>query len=638
MLKINVQYTYTISISKNLYKKQYCTYNTENIITFKLCEREDGSMKENTQFQISFSNLTINTCFNYHYVVPDYQREYVWDQAEVEQLLSDLTEAFSTNRHKDYFLGTIVTYKTDNHFELIDGQQRLTTFFILLCALRKIYNENKEPTTVIDNLIFSPVMNEDGDTVSSYRLQLQYEEASNYLELIYLLQDAPKQVSASGERLFGAFDSIVIFLSEKIPSFADLKKFASFLLHKTRFIQIETYDITDALKIFETINQRGVGLNPMDLLKNMIFRQVDRSKFKELNMKWKEITSALESINEKPLRFLRYFIMSNYDVSNLRDGIIREDQIYKWLSNNNKQCKYRERPFEFVQRMKANVDNYVAFLKPSDAENGNIHLVNIPLLAGRSYKLHLMLMLSASQMESTAQAEFKKIVESVVYYTVINRITTNLTERTFAGWCPVIRKIRTLDDLKVFVDRHIIPTVNSWKENNDHNFLRLGLNSMQQYRVKFIIAKITAYVDALRIGKTNIGDLSTYMDSGVEIEHIMPQTCPDKSKYGVNDEEFSLYINRLGNLTLLENSINKSIQNDDYSAKSIAYQQSKFYLTKSIPALVDQGGQTAITRTNKKLSAWSAWNRDAIESRQAMLYCLSEEIWGIQTGATSNEG
>jgi len=584
---------------------------------------------ENTQIQIGFSSLTINTCFQNHYVVPDYQREYVWDQTQVERLLSDLNDAYSEDRKKDYFLGTVVTYKTSNHFELIDGQQRITTFFIILCALRKLYNENNEPSAVVDNLIYSPIMNDDGDTVPSYHLQLQYEEACNYLEQIYSLMPAPKQLSASGERLFGAFDSIITYFAEKMPNFSDLKKFASFLLQKTKFIQIETFDITDALKIFETINQRGVGLNPMDLLKNMIFRQVDRSKFKELNMKWKEITTVLESIDEKPLRFLRYFIMSNYDVSNIKDGILREDQIYDWLSCNNTQCHFVEKPFDFVQQMKANVDRYVAYLKPTEMDNGNIHLSNIPLLAGRQYKLHLMLLLSASKMEPPVLSNFKKMVESVVYYTVINRITTNSTERTFAGWCPEIRNIKTWEDLNAFKRKCILPTVNSWKVNGQQFFSQLGLNSLQQYRVKFIMAKISAYIDSLRIGKTDTGILATYMDSGVEIEHIMPQTCYDKTSYGVNDEEYSSLINRLGNLTLLENSINKSIHNDDYASKSIAYQQSKFYLTKSISGLVDQGSDTAITRTNKKLTAWGVWNKESIEARQQMLYRLSEEIWGI---------
>lgn len=64
-------------------------------------------------------------------------------------------------------------------------------------------------------------------------------------------------------------------MTDCFPAITDLKKFVVFLLNKTSFIRIETYDITDALKIFETINQRGKGLDPMDLLKKMVFRQVD---------------------------------------------------------------------------------------------------------------------------------------------------------------------------------------------------------------------------------------------------------------------------------------------------------------------------------------------------------------------------
>ena len=107
----------------------------------------------------------------------------------------------------------------------------------------------------------------------------------------------------------------------------------------------------------------------------------------------------------------------------------------------------------------------------------------------------------------------------------------------------------------------------------------------------------------------------------------MPQTCADKELYGMNDEDFSVYINRLGTLTLLENSINKSIHNDVYANKSKAYKQSKFYLTSSLSELVNQGHDTAINRTNSLLFAWSDWNKRSIEERQEMLYRLSEMIW-----------
>ena len=579
---------------------------------------------------IKYNDHSISSAFKDHYIVPDYQREYVWNDEQVEQLLFDLLDAYNTDNKKAYFLGTIVTYDSGSQFELIDGQQRLTTFFVLLCAIKRIYISLGEPTSVIDNLVYSPTMNNDGDVINLYHLQLQYEDAGNCLELIEKGEGRPNYLTQSGERLFDAFKTIQDFLNERFSDLASLKKFVVFLLNKTSFIRIETYDIADALKIFETINQRGKGLDPMDLLKNMIFRQVDRSKFKELNMNWKSITRSLEKIDEKPLRFLRYFIMANYDTSGEKDGILREDQIYTWLTNNNEQCHYEEAPFQFVQKMAQNVDLYVKCRVPDGTQGGNVHLKNIALLAGKSYKLHLMLMLAASNMNADALAKFKAVLESVVYYTVINKIATNVTERTFALWCKDVRNIVTPEDLDGFVNCTIIPTVNDWKMNNKSNFLRLGLNSMQQYRIKFILGKITAYVDALRLGKTTIEDLTVYTQTAVEIEHIMPQTCTDKVQYDLDEEEFAVYIHRLGNLTLLENSINKSIHNDNYANKSIAYKQSKFYITSSLSALVNQGQDTAINRTNLLLSAWPDWNKQAIEERQEMLYRLSEMIWEIR--------
>lgn len=578
---------------------------------------------------IKYNDHSIASAFNDHYIVPDYQREYVWKDEQVEQLLADLLEAYEVDNKKPYFLGTIVTYNTGSTFELIDGQQRLTTFFLMLCAVKHLYKKLGEQTALVENLIYSLTMDSEGNQFHSYHLQLQYEDAGNCLELIEKGTKKPAELTQSGELLFGAYELIYNFLEEKFSDLTQLRKFVAFLLNVTSFIRIETHDITDALKIFETINQRGKGLDPMDLLKNMVFRQVDRSKFKELNMNWREITKALESIDEKPLRFLRYFIMANYDTSKEKDGILREDQIYSWLSNNNDQCQYEEKPFQFVEKMKHDVNLYVKYRKAQGDDAGNMHLKNVTMLAGNSYKLHLMLMLAASEMDEEALSKFKEVVESVVYYTVINRITTNITERTFASWCGEIRRITSAESLDAFVARAIIPTVTSWKQDNQSNFMRLGLNSMQQYRIKFILGKITAYVDALRQGTSTVSDVTPYVQSTVEIEHIMPQTCYDKGQYGLSEEEYPVYLNRLGNLTLLENSINKSIQNEGYEAKAKAYKQSKFYLTSALSELTDQGSQTAINRTNKILRAWTAWDKGSIEDRQLLLYELSERIWSI---------
>ena len=82
---------------------------------------------------------------------------------------------------------------------------------------------------------------------------------------------------------------------------------------------------------------------------------------------------------------------------------------------------------------------------------------------------------------------------------------------------------------------------------------------------------------------------------------------------------------------MLENSINKSIQNDMYAEKATADKGSKFYPTSAISELVNQGQDTAINRTNAILTAWREWTKNYIEERQQMFYALSERIWGIRT-------
>ena len=90
---------------------------------------------ENHQYSIEEA---FRECF---YIVPDYQREYVWTDKEVHQLLEDVGEQIDAGTTREYFIGTVLVSPTDqkNHYEVIDGQQRLTTFFLLLCALRHLF-------------------------------------------------------------------------------------------------------------------------------------------------------------------------------------------------------------------------------------------------------------------------------------------------------------------------------------------------------------------------------------------------------------------------------------------------------------------------------------------------------------------
>ena len=593
-------------------------------------------MSINSSINVANPKQSIESAFKMmHYVVPAFQREYVWEKDEIEQLLNDIEEAFRSDKNKEYFLGTTVVFEDDEKKQLIDGQQRMTTFFLILCAIAKTYKRHNTDSSTFENLINTPILNADGEPINSYTLELQYETATNCLANIWE-ENIPEEnddLPASSRRLYDAFSIVSTQLEKDFSDFSEYKQFASYFLYKVTFIQIGATNISDALKIFETINQRGKGLNPMDLLKNMLFMHIDEGKFEKLSDKWKTLMDTLEGMGEKPLRFLRYYLTATYDISDVKpdfQGIIKEDDIYKWLSNNNDKCHYEEDPEQFTNDMIAGLEYYKLLLNPDLSVIGRDYLVGIINLMGKSYRLHLVPLLSASSLPSDLKEYLYKIFETVIYYSVVNDIKSNTMEKLLSSWCPSLREVTNREELERFISDKVVPTLTNWNKLYRQNFMGLSLNSLTKYKIKTILARITRFIDASRANDSNVTDVHSYLRSAIDVEHIMPQKTNDMMQYDCfSQDEYDYHKQRLGNLTLLEKTINTSIQTDSFSDKCLAYENSAFYLTKSIGGLKDLGSNTAINRINVLLKDWDAWNPDSIEERQEVLYELSKLVWPL---------
>jgi len=350
---------------------------------------------------IKNDKLNVESAFkNYFYVVPDYQREYIWEEKNVHQLLEDILEEFGENLESEYFIGSIVVCKQkDGLMEVIDGQQRLTTLFLILCAFKKLLKNNSEVIEVLKPKLFEKRFL-GSKIVSSYKLILQYEEGTDLISKIAEENFTNESLKGSSKKIIEAYEYILQYLESNFKKEEELVIFLSYISNKVNLIQIETPNISDALKIFETINARGVGLNPMDLLKNLIFRQIPKNDFDTLKNEWKQIIYLLDKNDQKHLRFLRYFIMANYNVKNKKneevigEDIIREDKIYEWITKdeNKNQCNYEKEPKEFVKLIHTNAIAYVNFSKGSDKDGEhNIYLDNIKKLSGSFtvvYKKH----------------------------------------------------------------------------------------------------------------------------------------------------------------------------------------------------------------------------------------------------------
>lgn len=587
-------------------------------------------------------------CF---YIVPDYQREYVWGEKEVEQLLQDIDEEFDGGDKREYFIGTVLVSPTTqkSHFEVIDGQQRLTTLFLILCALRQRF-KGEPQYPLFTGLLATSYTDAGGDLKTSLKLEPRYEHAGELMNRIVAAEaDAETtkaRVAAAGipnfgslDNLLGAYAAIHAFIDANYKDIESLRKYWGYLANNVVFIQIST-DVSSALKIFETINERGVGLNSMDLLKNLLFTQVKPEEFTRLKDEWKKITAPLERHKEKPLRFLRYFIMANYKVKNeRRDGVVREDEIYDWLTDkeNAELCGYRTDPFGFVRKIIRNVDRYIAFTEGRGNEGAaSLAMATLQQLCGAAFSLHYVLLLAAANFPAPVFDHFVRQLESFLFYYIFTKTPTKDLERNFSLWADELREIGEIADAKAqkarlneFVAERLQNNMSGKEADLGDTLRRYTLGSMQQYRTRYLLAKLTQHVEMAFKGMSAPGSLDEFM--ALEIEHILPNNPEADLRQSFTaanpGKSYDDYKVRLGNLTLLEKPINIVASNGFFDEKKTYYVKSGNYLTRSIVGLSVVGKNSSITRINGKLIAFGSWSAPDIEKRQNMLIALGKDVW-----------
>ena len=321
------------------------------------------AMSEET---IASQDINVERVFHSFYVVPDYQREYVWGSEQVEQFLEDINgeraDSASATTSPEYFIGSIVVCPgRDGVLELIDGQQRMTTLFLLLCAVRdRIRALGEKPPEALAFQIAATSTDESDQDHFRYRLDLQYEDSGDVLVRIAKgsFEDVDRRATRSVRNIVNAYEVAAVFFRREFGLDAQgLRAFYGYLINKVKLIRIETRDVAKALKVFETINDRGVGLDPVDLLKNLLFMKASRADFDKLRDHWKNLQDSIFAMGERPLRFLRYLIVSRYDVE-----VLREDETYRWFAENESVCGYSRDPVGFAKGLYESAQAYGTLL------------------------------------------------------------------------------------------------------------------------------------------------------------------------------------------------------------------------------------------------------------------------------------
>lgn len=191
------------------------------------------------------------------YVIPLYQRNFAWRQEQIEQLLQDIYEAFQNNRAGHYFIGSLIVLKRNNgDFEVIDGQQRLTT----LSLITKILGINREPRLFYDS---RPEVEEFFDEfykADDHKVKLNYPSITHLKNAIAFIQNAELDPNELGHKL----------------SFNDftLTNFKDYFSNNVFLVRVEIPADTDVASYFEIMNNRGEQLQKHEILKSLLMAQL----------------------------------------------------------------------------------------------------------------------------------------------------------------------------------------------------------------------------------------------------------------------------------------------------------------------------------------------------------------------------
>jgi hypothetical protein len=300
-------------------------------------------------------------------------------------------------------------------------------------------------------------------------------------------------------------------------------------------------------------------------------------------------------------------------------------------------CGYESKPFNFVKKLASSVNQFIAYSegKGNDGK-ANIAMDNLKKLCGGAFSLHYILLLAGNNLPKSLFDHFVRQLESFLFYYIFTKSPTKDLERNFSVWADDLRSISECIDVKEqkaklneFVRETLEANMKNKEDELSDYLRRYNLHSMQQYRTRYLLAKLTQYVDMAYKGVKIPGSLDEY--TILEIEHILPDK-PDASLrqqfyFDSPADDYDEYKVKLGNLTLLEKPINIVAGNDFFQRKAAEYRKCKNYLTSSIVQINTVGSNTSINRINKKLRSFTSWTAYNIDLRHEMLMDLARDVW-----------
>lgn len=521
--------------------------------------------------QIKSDKWDIKEVFKQWYCIPNYQRPYVWEKDQIIDLLDDIHIACEKDKESDYFLGSLVLKETKNkdyiEYDVLDGQQRLTTLFLLTAVIRDL-TDNEQRQNTCHESIFQKGNSDDN---IPERLRLIFEIRHDVKEFIdeYIKQkngttsikiEELAQSKSADKSVFNMANAILYmraYLQEQIRQNAIfLDEFFPFFRNKVILIYVASQNLDDAFRMFTVLNNRGIKLRNADILKADNLSLVkEKDKQQEYAKNWEKIENYFGDEFDNFLSHLQSILTKQKAsltlLKEFENNIFAKNKLTK--GNNF---------FDFVNKYKKHYEDLFE-------NNGNLELKNLLTLMKVGFESEIWI--------APLLRYYNKFgKENLLQFT--KKLNNKFASDWISGLTPTIRII----NMNNIID--MIDTLDSCDELLNQDCFAINKQEILTFLQTDMYGKRpTRYILLLLNYLYHSHEQPFNTPRVISVEHILPQNPKSDSQWvqDFDNEQREKWTNKLGNLIILSRRKNSSQSNLDFAQKQQKYFKGNVELGRS---------------------------------------------------------
>lgn len=554
--------------------------------------------------------------------IPDYQRAYSWNKDNLKQLIDDIMDSIGLNKennnvfeeYEPYFIGSIVLcskeYKDDGSglYDVIDGQQRLTSIIILIATIRDL-TKNEAYKNILSSLIYQKP-NELMGIKESIRVRVRGKEAEFFKK--YVLTDGgtdlvneidEKEISEAKKNMLNAIRTFKeVFVDENGEVLeSKLDEFTKYFLQKVVVVVITTDSFTSAFRLFNVINARGLPLTNADLLKSENLRVISEDKRNIYTDMWENIEQELGKDKlEQIIGFMRTMKQNRKATATVYEEFSKKIFVSEpdYIGVN------------FVEHLKEIKDLYNKYINEGNIElsskDNSIYYQNLvrimrDFIPYDEWMVALIKFIEKFKNDEDI-LEFLKVLEKRI---VIDWVNGN----SFADRLARVYKILEVIDSSSSLEEIKKSNVFISDLERTTAYFRNSLDDIEFYsKGRMLVPKYILI--RLDMEKRN-GEILDYTNK-IMLEHILPRNAKDAywtTNFTVDERKN--WCNKLGNLVIINGTKNTKLNNKAFAEKVEQYlsKKSDFEITKEVLALNDWKIESVAGRQeslmNRALNLWT---------------------------------